>query len=106
MQTKAKSKNASSVLHDSEEPLMCKPQKYKFKFTSEREVSNRKFDPLLTSFYSLAEREVITLPTSNYHSFGFDLYRAANFVATQLSKVHPPHLQDSNLCLGYLYSRF
>ena len=106
MQTKAKSKNASSVLHDSEEPLMCKPQKYKFKFTSEREVSNRKFDPLLTSFYSLAERGVITLPHSNYHSFGFDLYRAANFVATQLSKVHPPHLQDSNLCLGYLYSRF
>ena len=64
---------------------MCKPQKYKFKFTSEREVSNRKFALLLTSFYSVAEWKVIILPHSNYHSFGFDLYRAPNFVATQLS---------------------
>ena len=41
MQSKTKLKSATSHLQDSQEPLMCKPQKYKFKFTSEQEVSDQ-----------------------------------------------------------------
>ena len=105
MQSKTKLKSATSHLQDSQEPLMCKPQKYKFKFTSEQEVSDQ-LSTFLINFCRVVEWKFFVLPSCNYHSFSAYINSAANFVTAQLSKVHPSHLQDSYLRMGNLHRSF
>ena len=84
---------------------MCKPQKYKFKFTSEQEVSDQ-LSTFLINFCRVVEWKFFVLPSCNNHSFSAYINSAANFVAAQLSKIHPSHFQDSYLRMGNLHRSF